>query len=215
MDTWKKTLRDIVTTTPSLTASPLFLEKLFIFGSSLLKWNKAANLISRKNPETILVKLIVDSLFLLNIIKGDEAFLDIGTGAGFPAIPVLLGSHTRGILAEARKKRAVFLNHAIHTLKIETAAVLEQTLTQNTPLETNGFDCLWSKAGIPREQLFAIGEKYLRPGGLLVLLHSMNTIPEDKRMRLLAENHGFKNIRRTEFQCPKLSLTRTFITCEK
>jgi len=215
MNAWKKTLRDIVTETTSLTATPLFLEKLFIFGDSILKWNKTTNLISRKNPETTLVKLIVDSLFLLNIIKGDETFLDIGTGAGFPAIPVLLGSRARGILAEARKKRAVFLNHTIHTLKISTATVLEQTLTPDTQLEMGGVDCLWSKAGIPRKQLFAIGAKYLHPGGHLVLLHSMETPQQEKKMNILAANHGFKNIRRTEFQCPQLLLTRTFFTCEK
>ena len=191
------------------------MEKLLIFGDSILKWNKVTNLISRKNPEMTVVRLIVDSLFLLNIIKGDETFLDIGTGAGFPAIPVLLGSRARGVLAEARKKRAVFLNHTIHTLKITTAIVLEQTLTLDTPLETNGFDCLWSKAGIPRKQLFAIGGKYLRPGGRLVLLHPMDTTTERVKMRNLAGNHGFKNIRCMEFQCPELLLTRTLITCEK
>jgi 16S rRNA (guanine527-N7)-methyltransferase len=189
--------------------------KYIIFYREILKWNRVTNLISRKSPETTLVRLMVDSLFLLSILRGDETFLDVGAGAGFPGIPVLLGSRTRGVLVEARKKRAAFLNHMIHTLEIANTTVLEKKLTPETPLEQSDFDCLWSKAGIPRHQLFALGERKLHPGGRLVIFHPMDTTPEEEQMRTLARNHGFKNIRFRMFQCPDLLLTRTLITCEK
>ncbi len=211
---WKKQLAHFISENFSGMDREPF-EKLVFFGNEVLKWNASINLISRKNPELTLVRLVIDSLFLLNILNGNETFLDIGAGAGFPAIPVLLGSHTKGALAEVRKKRAAFLKHILHALDITNASVIEQAVTHETTLEASNFDCLWSKAGISHQQLFTIGEKWLCPGGRLIIFRPFQTSGERNRVMALARHHHLSYAGYKVFKVPSLPLTRTLIIYEK
>lgn len=211
---WEKQLAHFISENFSGMDRELF-EKLAFFGSEVLKWNASISLISRKNPELTLVRLLADSLFLLNVIKGNEAFLDIGAGAGFPSIPVLLRSHTRGTLVEARKRRAAFLNHILHALDITNARVIEQAITPETVLEASNFDCLWSKAGIPLNELFACAEKWLYPRGRLIIFRPFQTSDEKNRVMTLARHHHLSYAVYKVFKAPSLSLTRTLTIYEK
>ena len=190
-------------------------DSLAAFGREVLKWNRSTNLITRKDPERTLIRLLVDSLFLLNVIEGEEAFLDIGAGAGFPSVPVLLCSRAWGILAEARKRRAVFLNHILHTLRIDRASVVEQAVSPESELMSRKFDCLWSKAGIPLDELVACGERCLRRGGKIIIFHSMEGKKTRENLKRLLERHGFSLPLFQLFSWPELYLTRTVVICRK
>ncbi len=190
-------------------------QRLVAFGNEVLKWNRATNLISRKNPAITLARQIADSLFLLHILRGDESFLDIGAGAGFPSIPVMLGSQARGTLCEARKRRAAFLEYIIRHLEIAETRLLCQTITPDSPLEESGFDCLWSKAGIRAETLFACSARWVRDGGTLFLLRPFHSPEEETNLESLATRFYFTYDSTRIFESPSLDLTRTLTVFRK
>lgn len=98
--------------------------KLMItFLEDVFKWNKAYNLTSITDPEEAYVKHLLDSLSVAPYLV-NENVLDVGTGAGFPGIPLaIVTPETHFTLADSNAKKVRFINHFIlmHGLKNVTA----------------------------------------------------------------------------------------------
>ena len=85
----------------------------------LKKWNKAINLTAIQDDQDIVVKHFVDSLAGLKVIEiqQETELLDVGAGAGFPAIPLKLVRPNLSIeLLEPTRRRAHFLRYVIGSL---------------------------------------------------------------------------------------------------
>lgn len=109
------------------TAAPLFVNYL----TELKKWNQAVNLTAIENEEEIVIKHFIDSIAGLKVIEiGHETeLLDIGAGAGFPAIPLKLIRPNLSIeLLEPSKKKSSFLRFVIGSLNIRQATVATMKL---------------------------------------------------------------------------------------
>jgi len=192
-----------------------FFPKIRIYYREVLKWNRVINLISRKQPGTTAVRLIIDALFLTKVLKGNERILDIGTGAGFPGIPVLLSSNVEMVLAESRQKRVAFLNQIVQLLRLTRAQVIHEMVDENSATKLGRFHMLWSKAALSLESLFSLGQVCLDAGGRLVLFHPFQGKKEKKLLKALAEAKGFSIPVFRVYSCPELCLTRTLTVCQK
>src|SRR5690606_26609338 len=85
------------------------------FAALLLKWNRAQNLVSRETTDQLWSRHIVDSLQVLKLLRaGDRTLLDLGSGGGFPAIPLAIasGPGRHFVLVEPTAKKASFLRTA-------------------------------------------------------------------------------------------------------
>jgi 16S rRNA (guanine527-N7)-methyltransferase len=84
----------------------------------LNKWNKAYNLTSVRDPSDMLIKHIMDSLMVGEILKG-ENFIDVGTGPGLPGIPLaILYPERNFVLLDSLGKRITFLRQVVFQLKL-------------------------------------------------------------------------------------------------
>ncbi len=84
----------------------------------LNKWNKAYNLTSVRDPSEMLIKHIMDSLMVGEILKG-ENFIDVGTGPGLPGIPLaILYPERNFVLLDSLGKRITFLRQVVFQLKL-------------------------------------------------------------------------------------------------
>lgn len=85
----------------------------------LLEWNEKINLTAITQPEEIKLKHFVDSLTVLKYINDDDKVIDIGTGAGFPGIPLkIMNKNTKITLLDSLNKRINFLNIVIEKLDL-------------------------------------------------------------------------------------------------
>lgn len=102
-------------------------EKFEIFLEELRDWNKRINLISNSSELIVVVKHFLDSLTIVKSgkIKGYEKVVDIGTGAGFPGLPLkILYPHLKLTLIESIKKRTNFLLQLKEVVKIQDVSIL-------------------------------------------------------------------------------------------
>ena len=93
----------------------------------LLEWNMRFNLTAIRDPEEVRVKHFLDSLTCLIAMRDtpSERVIDVGTGAGFPGIPLkILYPSMRLTLVESVGKKAGFCRHLVETLKLEAVEVV-------------------------------------------------------------------------------------------
>lgn len=84
----------------------------------LHKWNKAYNLTSVRDPQQMLVKHIMDSLMVGEVLQGSH-FIDVGTGPGLPGIPLaILYPERNFVLLDSLGKRITFLRQVVFQLKL-------------------------------------------------------------------------------------------------
>ena len=96
------------------------LEQFYKYMNLLLEWNEKMNLTTITEPSDIILKHFIDSLTILNYIASGENVLDIGTGAGFPGIPLkIVRTDSEFTLLDSLNKRITFLNTVINNLNLE------------------------------------------------------------------------------------------------
>ena len=102
--------------------SALLLEQMSIYLDLLLKWNARTNLTAIRDPEVIVQRHFGESLFAaLHVPEPAKTLLDLGSGAGFPGLPIQLAHPGLVVtLAESQNKKATFLREVIRTLGLST-----------------------------------------------------------------------------------------------
>ena len=85
------------------------LEKLKVYFSLIEVWQKKFNLISQNSFKTAWNRHFLDSYQILELIGDKKKILDIGSGAGFPAIVCAICSNNNFVLVESNKKKCLFL----------------------------------------------------------------------------------------------------------
>ena len=98
------------------------IKKFFLYQDILIDWNKKVNLISRRDESRIIARHFLESLGLVKTVDFPSCsrIMDVGTGAGFPGIPVkLVRPDLRVILVESKRKKVLFLKHMIEKLDLE------------------------------------------------------------------------------------------------
>ncbi len=93
----------------------------------LVKWNQKINLTSEKSPKEILERHIFDSLQYARALSSKDEIADIGSGAGFPGMPLkIIYPELKITLIESQRKRCSFLETAILKLGLEGIRVINE-----------------------------------------------------------------------------------------
>ena len=96
------------------------IEALYNYMNLLIEKNKVMNLTGITEPKEIILKHFIDSLTILKYIEKDKTVIDVGTGAGFPGIPLKISEDSlRMVLLDSLNKRINFLNEVIENNKEE------------------------------------------------------------------------------------------------
>ena len=108
------------------------LSAFIIYLNELKKWNKAYNLTGLMKDEDIIIKHFFDSLLYLNVMPhGEIKVADIGSGAGFPGIPInIIRPEIEMYLIESSMKRSAFLRHIINKLRLKKIDVIEKRIEE-------------------------------------------------------------------------------------
>lgn len=96
------------------------IDLLYRYMNLLLDWNNKINLTAITKEEDIILKHFIDSISINGYLKGKNKIMDIGTGAGFPGIPLkIINSNMEFILVDSLNKRINFLEEVAKELCLE------------------------------------------------------------------------------------------------
>jgi 16S rRNA (guanine527-N7)-methyltransferase len=148
-------------------------DQFAIYAAELVKWNQKINLTTITNPLEVAVKHFLDSLPATRIIPMGATLLDIGSGGGFPGLPLKILMPSLSVtLIDASRKKVSFLKHVIRTLKLDNIEALHiraEDLTSD-PLYLNRFNVIISRA-VSSLQLFCrLALPLLAKEGVMVAL---------------------------------------------
>lgn len=142
----------------SLTPDVYQLERLAHFAALVAEKNEKVNLISRKDISKIIENHVFLSALIANYIPSKATrFLDVGTGGGFPGIPIaIMNPFLKGVLVDSTSKKIAAVQEFIDKLKLSNlTAVNERVEGENFISEyENSFDLIVSRATVPLIILF-------------------------------------------------------------
>lgn len=160
-------------------AKPLYreqLESVAVYLNLLLKWNSKINLTAVRDPEAILTRHFGESFFAAeHLLQPYDSLsaIDIGSGAGFPGLPLKLWASSIEItLIEANRRKATFLREAIRALGMQGIAV---QASRAETVQTQA-DLVTLRAVERFERILPIARGLVSPGGRLALLIGQSQI---------------------------------------
>ena len=101
------------------------IKKFYEYMNLLIEWNDKINLTAITEPKEVIVKHFIDSILAAKYIKDNSSIIDVGTGAGFPGIPLKIFNDSYKItLLDSLNKRTIFLQEVIEKLGLENMEVI-------------------------------------------------------------------------------------------
>ena len=150
----------------------------------LLEWNEKINLTAITQPEEVKLKHFVDSLTVLKYINDDDKVIDIGTGAGFPGIPLkIMNENTKITLLDSLNKRINFLNIVIETLNLRNIQAIHgraEEIARNK-LYREKYDVAVSRAVANLSTLTEYMLPFVKIGGKCICMKGANVNEELER----------------------------------
>ena len=154
-----------------LDLAPEQIEQFLVYLELLLKWNRKMNLTALRSPREIIIHHFLDSLLLLPHIPQNTRLLDIGSGAGFPGLPLKIARPGLTIdLVEATAKKASFLKEAVRRLGLSGIKVFPVFLgPEPLSLQPAGHWEIFLSRGVNLEVVLRSVEAYWGPAQRLLL----------------------------------------------
>jgi 16S rRNA (guanine527-N7)-methyltransferase len=155
--------------------------RLFLSYLDILQfWNEKINLTSIKDEKGIVVRHFLDSLTVFKFVRGESRILEIGSGAGFPGIPLKIVSPSIEItLLDSSQKKIYFLKDVIRKLGLERiSAVCARAESEDNGVERNYYDFVISRAVGSVAKLVEISKPYLVDGGEIILMRGKGGLEE-------------------------------------
>lgn len=182
----------------------------------LLEWNEKMNLTAITNPKEIILKHFIDSLTILPYIQENQTVLDVGTGAGFPGIPIKLMRKSQNItLLDSLQKRITFLNEVIQTLSLQKINAIHGRAEDLAKEKREHYDIAVSRAVAKLNVLIEYMLPFVKVGGKVICMKAQNIEEEveeaEKAIRVL----GGKIEKIEEITLPQTDITRKIIIIRK
>ncbi len=123
------------------------LGRFYALAAELKKWGRKINLTAIREDEEIAIKHFLDSLTLLRIIGAKGTLLDIGSGGGFPALPLKIVRHELHVVSvDAVEKKVIFQRHVARHLGLHHFEALHARAEELSAQYAGRFDWVVSRA---------------------------------------------------------------------
>ena len=171
-----KALADWATATAGIALTGEQLAQLRAYVDVLMLWNRKLSLVSQREPGDILAKHVADALFCASRCTAHEAVVDLGSGAGFPGLPIAITRPgARVCLVESRGKKATFLEEACRIASIHNVSVYHGRIEACAaePGHRTRYTAATARALTSTAEFVALARPFLAPGGRAIAMRSV------------------------------------------
>jgi len=194
------------------------IQMFLVYLKELKEWNRKINLTSLKKDTHIVTKHFIDSLSLVPYLPLKASLLDLGSGAGFPGIPVKIAKPSLEVtLLEAKRKKVSFQQYLISKLGLTGITAIqgraESLKSENT--SPFSFDIVTSRAFSRLERFLVLGKPFVRRGGHLVAMKGGKAEKEIEDSQDIIEGLSLKISKTVALNLPSLNERRYLIFIKK
>ena len=193
-------------------------EQFFEYMNLLIEWNEKMNLTAITEPDEIILKHFIDSITILKELEDGSKLVDVGTGAGFPGIPLSIMNPTLKItLVDSLNKRLIFLQEVVNKLKLENIEIVHaraEEFGQNKKYREQ-FDISTSRAVANLATLSEYLIPLVKIGGKVISMKAAEAKQELNEAKKAIEVLGGTVEKVDEFNLPQSDIGRTVIIIRK
>lgn len=200
------------------------IEQFVSYYNILIEWNQVMNLTAITEYEEVVDKHFMDSLSLVKVIdkekiqSGSISVIDIGTGAGFPGIPLKIAfPEIKITLLDSLNKRVKFLNEAVEKIGLKEVRTLHGRAEDYARKEEyrEKYDLCVSRAVANLATLSEYALPYVKKSGCFISYKSGNIEEEIKESKRAVEILGGKIEKIEKFVLPETEIQRSLIKIRK
>ncbi|NLP34179.1 MAG: 16S rRNA (guanine(527)-N(7))-methyltransferase RsmG [Clostridiales bacterium] len=185
----------------------------------LISWNKVMNLTAITDFSEVILKHFIDSLSIVKIISPNgKKIIDVGTGAGFPGIPIKIAfPETQIVLLDSLNKRIKFLNEIIQLLELKNIEAIHgraEDYGKNIEYREK-FDLCVSRAVANLSSLSEYCIPFVRLNGSFISYKSGKASEEIDAALHAIKTLGGKITATTDFLLPNTDMDRTLVSIQK
>lgn len=196
------------------------LEQFQIYYEYLVEVNQVMNLTAITQKEEVIVKHFLDSLSIASIIDMSQVnkLIDVGTGAGFPGIPLKIAfPHLQITLMDSLNKRVKFLNETGEKIGVGNQIAIHSRAEELGKKKEyrEQYDLCVSRAVANMSTLSEYCMPFVKVGGTFVSYKGNNASEEIERAVCAIEKLGGSIEKQFEFVLPESDINRTFVLIKK
>ena len=192
------------------------IENFYKYMNLLLEWNEKMNLTAITEPNEVILKHFIDSLTIANLIEKDQKVIDVGTGAGFPGIPLSIVKEENITLLDSLNKRIIFLEEVINKLELKNIKAIHARVEEfaKNKKERESYDIATSRAVASLNVLLEYLLPLVKVGGICICMKGSNTEEiEEAKNALKILGGEIEKIERITL--PESDITRNIVIVKK
>lgn len=185
------------------------IQKFLSYQELIKKWNSKINLTSVTDDSEIIVKHFLDSLTVSELITDGPNILDIGTGAGFPGVPIAIVRESLNItVLDSREKRIFFINEVLRELDLSNVKTVSgRAEDSNNGVPRINFDYVLTRAVGDIKEVINLSLPYLNEKGKIILMRGKEGKIEWERFK----NGNLKLLNLREIIVPESNFMRVLL----
>ena len=194
------------------------LEKFYKYMNLLIEWNEKMNLTAITEPNDIILKHFIDSITINKYIENNAKVVDVGTGAGFPGIPLsIIRTDLQITLVDSLNKRLIFLQEIKKELELKNIDIVHarvEEIGQNKNYRET-FDIATSRAVANLSTLSEYLVPLVKIKAKCVCMKASDAEEEIKQAENAVNILGGKIVKVEKFNLPNSDIGRTIIIINK
>ena len=194
------------------------LEQFYLYMNLLLEWYGKINLTAITDPKEIILKHFIDSITIAPYLKNAQSILDIGTGAGFPGIPLAILENSKDfVLMDSLNKRIIFLQEVIQNIALTRVQAIHGRAEElgKEKEHREHYDLVTSRAVAKLNILLEYMLPFVKVGGRCICMKSQEIEEELEEAKQAIELLGGKLERVDEIILPESDVKRKIIVIQK